>query len=175
MSHQGGEMNRKEFLKGSLLMSAAWAGTSLLAPQLWASFTPKRVLILGGTSFVGPAVVNAMVADGHSVTLFNRGVTNPELFPHLEKLRGFRSSDANNQDLSALSHRHFDVIVDVWPNDPDMVASAADFLKQRTQHYVFISSIAAYDSKEFAKTNIEEDAPMEPWNGPGRTYDRNKA
>jgi len=168
-------MNRKEFLKGSLLMSAAWAGTSLLAPQLWASFTPKRVLILGGTSFVGPAVVNAMVADGHSVTLFNRGVTNPELFPHLEKLRGFRSSDANNQDLSALSHRHFDVIVDVWPNDPDMVASAADFLKQRTQHYVFISSIAAYDSKEFAKTNIEEDAPMEPWNGPGRTYDRNKA
>jgi 2'-hydroxyisoflavone reductase len=120
-------------------------------------------------------VVDGLVADGHTVTLFNRGVTNPELFPHLEKLRGFRSPDENDQDLSALAHRRFDVIVDVWPNNPDVVASAAEFLKQRTQQYVFVSSVAAYDSKEFAKSNIAEEAPLEPWNGPGRSYNRNKA
>ena len=168
-------MNRKEFLKGSLWMTVAAACSSLLPSRLWATFVPKRILVLGGTSFLGPAVVDALVADGHTVILFNRGVTNPDLFPHLEKLRGFRSPDSTDQDLSALSYRHFDVIVDVWPNDPEVVASAAEFLKQRTQHYVFVSSVAAYDSKQFASANIDEDAPMEPWNGPGRIYNRGKA
>jgi 2'-hydroxyisoflavone reductase len=97
------------------------------------------------------------------------------LFPHLEKLRGFRSSDGNDQDLSALAHRHFDVIVDVWPNDPEVMASAAGFLKDRAQHYLFVSSVAAYDAKEFAKPVIAENAPMEAWNGSGRPYNRNKA
>jgi len=168
-------MNRREFLKHSALVTAASACSSLLSPRAWASFAPKRVLVLGGTSFLGPSVVDVLVADGHIVTLFNRGVTNPELFPHLERLRGFRSSDGNDQDLSALSHRHFDVIVDVWPNDPELVQSAAEFLKQRTQHYLFVSSVAAYDAKEFAKSDIGEDAPMESWSGSGRPYNRNKA
>jgi nucleoside-diphosphate-sugar epimerase len=56
-----------------------------------------------------------------------------------------------------------------------VVQSAAEFLKQRTQHYLFVSSVAAYDGKEFAKADIGEDAPIEPWNGSGRPYNRNKA
>jgi 2'-hydroxyisoflavone reductase len=165
-------MDRRSFLKNSALLAASTCSSSLAS---WAKFAPKRILVLGGTLFLGPAVVDALLSDGHSVTLFNRGVTNPELFPHLEKLRGFRSSDPNDQDLAALSHRHFDVIVDVWPNDPAVVASAAEFLKDRTQHYLFVSSVAAYDGREFAKSDIVEDAPMEPWNGSGRPYNRNKA
>ena len=75
-----------------------------------------------------------------------------------------------------MEHRRFDVVVDVWPNDPDVVASAATLLKDRTQHYLFVSSIAAYDHKEFAKPDlITEDAPLQPWNATGRTYNRNKA
>lgn len=159
-------------MKHSALLAASLCSSSLAT---WASFAPKRILVLGGTLFLGPAVVDELLADGHAVTLFNRGVTNPELFPHLEKLRGFRSPDANDQDLTALSHRHFDVIVDVWPNDPAVVASAAEFLKDRTQHYLFVSSVAAYDAPEFAKSDIVEDAPMEPWSGSGRPYNRNKA
>jgi 2'-hydroxyisoflavone reductase len=124
---------------------------------------------------LGPALVEGAVAEGHIVTLFNRGVTNPNLFPHLEKLRGFRSGDADDQDLSALARRHFDVVVDVWPNDPAIVASAAEFLKDRARHYLYVSSVAAYDSKEFAKAGIEENAPLEAWNGPGRKYNRGKA
>jgi len=166
-------MDRRSFVKHSALLLAASMSSS--QRMAWASLPPKRILVVGGTFFLGPAVVDALVADGHTVTLFNRGVTNPELFPHLEKLRGFRSPDANDQDLTALSHRHFDVIVDVWPNDPALVASAAEFLKDRTQHYLFVSSIAAYDSHEFAKADIVEDAPMEPWNGSARPYNRNKA
>ena len=168
-------MDRREFLKHSALVTAASACSSLRPSRAWASFAPKRILVLGGTLFLGPALVDALVADGHTVTLFNRGMTNPELFPRLERLRGFRSSDVNDQDLSALSHRRFDVIVDVWPNDPDVVQSAAEFLKQRAQHYLFVSCVAAYDGKEFAKSDIGEDAPMESWNGSGRPYNRNKA
>src|SRR5215469_17104914 len=127
-------MNRRSFLQRSTVLAAASACSSLLPSKLWAS-TPKRILVLGGTFFLGPAVVDALLAGGHTVTLFNRGVTNPDLFPHIEKLRGFRSPDGNDQDLSALSHRHFDVIVDVWPNDPAVVQSAAEFLKDRAPHY----------------------------------------
>jgi nucleoside-diphosphate-sugar epimerase len=168
-------VDRRRFLNRSTLLVGAAACSSLLPSTLWASSSPKRILVLGGTFFLGPALVDALLADGHTVTLFNRGVTNPDLFPHLEKLRGFRSADESDQDLSALSHRHFDVIVDVWPNDPALVTSAATFLKDRAQHYLFVSSVAAYDDKEFAKSDTKEDAPMQPWDGPGRVYNRNKA
>jgi nucleoside-diphosphate-sugar epimerase len=168
-------MDRRQFMQGSLLVAAASAGSSLLTSPLSASIVPKRILVLGGTLFLGPAIVEAAVAEGHTVTLFNRGVTNPDLFPHLEKLRGFRSGDANDEDLAALSRRHFDVIVDVWPNDPAIVASAAESLKGRAQHYLYVSSVAAYDSKEFTRAGIDENAPLEAWNGPGRKYNRGKA
>ena len=168
-------MNRRDFVKRSLIATAASACSSLFPLPAFASVTPKRILVLGGTSFLGPALVEAAVAEGHTVTLFNRGITNPELFPHLEKLRGFRSSDAGDQDLSVLARRHFDVVVDVWPNDPAIAASAAEFLKDRTPHYLYVSSIAAYDGKEFTRAGIEEDAPLEAWNGPGRKYNRGKA
>jgi NAD(P)-dependent dehydrogenase (short-subunit alcohol dehydrogenase family) len=119
--------------------------------------------VFGGTGFLGPAVVEALMADGHTVTIFNRGVTNAELFPRVEKLRGFRSAEPNDQDLSGLSRRHFDVVIDVWPNDPDVVASAAEFMKDRTNHYLFVSSVGAYDHKFFAKPDmIVEDTPLQP-------------
>jgi len=157
-------------------MTAAVAGySSLFSSQAFASLPPKHILVLGGTRFLGPAIVEAAIAEGHTVTLFNRGVTNPDLFPHLEKLKGFRSNDPGNEDLSALARRHFDVVVDVWPNDPAVAASAAEFLKGRIGHYFYVSSVAAYDSREFTKTGIEESTALEPWNGPGRKYNRGKA
>jgi 2'-hydroxyisoflavone reductase len=168
-------MDRREFIRRSALIAAASACSSVIRTS-WGAFTPKRILVFGGTDFVGPALVEALLADGHKVTILNRGATNPELLPHVEKLRGFRSPDPNDQDLSAVEHRRFDVVVDVWPNDPDVVASAATLLKDRTQHYLFVSSIAAYDHKEFGKPGaITEESPMQPWNEPGRQYNRNKA
>ena len=78
----------------------------------------KTILVLGGTSFLGPAVVRAAVIGGHEVTLFNRGITNPELFPFLEKLRGFRSPKASEENWTAIGSRRWDAIIDVWPSDP---------------------------------------------------------
>src|SRR5207244_2994015 len=128
------KMDRRRFVKRSLAATAAAIFAPSIVETAFANVQPKQILVLGGTHFVGPAFVEAAIANGHTVTLFNRGITNPELFPHQEKLRGFRSSDANNQELTALGRRHFDVAVDVWPNDPDIVATAANFLKDRVGH-----------------------------------------
>src|SRR5215475_6632887 len=168
-------LDRRDFVKHSALVAAASASSTLFSAWRLAGAQPKRILVLGGTFFLGPAVVEAALAEGHTVTLFNRGITNPDLFPHLEKLRGFRGSDGGDQDFSSLAGRHFDVAVDVWPNDPTTVAAAAEFLKERVRHYLFVSSVAAYDSKEFIRAGIEEKAPLEPWNGTGRKYNRSKA
>ncbi len=167
-------MNRRSFLRDSLLASAVSAISGFPLPALGTT-APKRLLVLGGTDFLGPAVVEAALAAGHTVTLFNRGITHPELFPRIEKLRGFRSADGNNQDLSALAHRRWDVVIDVWPNDPSMAASAADMLKERTGHYLYVSSIAAYLSAAFQKPGVDETAPLEPWDGGAAEYARGKA
>ena len=138
--------------------------------------SPKKVLVFGGTDFLGPAVVEALLINGHTVSIFNRGVTNAELFPKVEKLKGFRSVDPKDQDLSALERRRFDAVIDVWPNEPEIVASAAEFLKDRMNHYLYVSSVGAYDHKLFAKPDeITEEMPTQPWNEPGRQYNRNKA
>jgi 2'-hydroxyisoflavone reductase len=168
-------MDRRKFLKASAVLTAASAFQTVL-PEARAESRSKRVLLLGGTFFLGPALAEALVASGHTVTIFNRGVTNPELFPNLEKLRGYRSVDTTDQDLSALEHRRFDAIVDVWPEEPEMVASAASMLGKHAQHYVYVSSIGAYDHKQFANESIvTEDAALEPWTAAGRAYNRNKA
>src|SRR4029077_339626 len=95
-------MDRRKFLRVSALFTAATASPLFVATKTLAASAPKRVLVFGGRSFLGPAVVDALLVDGHTVTLFNRGVTGAELFPKVEKLKGFRSADPKDQDLSAL-------------------------------------------------------------------------
>lgn len=56
--------------------------------------------------------------DGHTITIFNCGVTSPELFPYVDKLRGFRSANLDGQNLADPGRRHRDVVIDVWPSDP---------------------------------------------------------
>ena len=98
-----------------------------------------RLLVLGGTAFLGRALVEAALARGHEVTLFNRGRTNPELFPEVERLRGDR-----NEDVSALGGRDWDAVVDVATFLPRAVRLSSDALGERVERYVFVSSISAY-------------------------------
>jgi 2'-hydroxyisoflavone reductase len=98
-----------------------------------------RLLVLGGTAFLGRALVDAALARGHEVTLFNRGRTNPELFAEAERLRGDR-----NEDLSALEGREWDAAVDVATFLPRAVRLATETLRDRVDRYVFVSSISAY-------------------------------
>jgi len=97
-----------------------------------------RLLVLGGTKFVGRALVDAALARGHEVTLFNRGTTNAELFPDVEKLRGDRTSD-----LSALEGRTWDAVLDVAGYVPGVVRRSAEQLRD-SGRYVFVSSISVY-------------------------------
>ena len=171
-------MNRRRFLRNA----AAASGAALLRlPGLRAAVLglsqpkPKTILVLGGTSFLGPALVQAAVVAGHEVTLFNRGITNPELFPHLEKLRGLRSAAASEENWAALGARRWDVVIDVWPSDPALAESAAVRLRDRSSHYLYVSSIAAYRRSGFAQPGLTEDSPTNPWDPAIRPYDRGKA
>src|SRR5215208_1663863 len=97
-----------------------------------------RILILGGTVFLGRHVVDAALARGHDVTLFNRGQTNPDLFPAVEKLRGDRDGD-----LGALEGRSFDAVVDTSGYVPRIVDETLSALAD-AGHYTFVSSISVY-------------------------------
>lgn len=170
------EIDRRRFLKASLVTSVGslFCQQLSLTSQVVAS-TPKKILVLGGTKFLGPAIVEAAVVEGHSVTLFNRGVTNPQLFPTLEKLRGFRSPDRSAENFTALGQRRWDAVIDVWPSDPSLAESAASLLRTRTTHYLYVSSVAAYDPRGFAQPNLTEDAPLNSWNAGSASYNRDKA
>ncbi len=163
-------------MKASLATSAAsFFQQQLSITSTVFATTAKRILVLGGTNFLGPAIVEAAAVAGHNVTLFNRGVTNTSLFPGLEKLRGFRSPDRIEENFTAFGGRHWDVVVDVWPSDPSLAESAARLLRDRTAHYLYVSSIAAYDPKGFSLPNLTEEAELNSWNSAIRPYNRGKA
>ncbi|MBA2537358.1 MAG: NAD-dependent epimerase/dehydratase family protein [Actinobacteria bacterium] len=98
-----------------------------------------RLLILGGTVFVGRHLVEAAVARGHDVTLFNRGRHAAELFPAVEKLWGDRDGD-----LGALEGRTWDAVVDPSGYFPHIVRASAELLAERVEHYTFVSSASVY-------------------------------
>jgi 2'-hydroxyisoflavone reductase len=98
-----------------------------------------KLLVLGGTLFLGRHLVESALARGHEVTLFNRGRTNPELFPEAERLQGDRESD-----LSALEGRRWDAAIDVHGRMPRVVRPVADLLAGAVDHFTFVSSISAY-------------------------------
>jgi 2'-hydroxyisoflavone reductase len=116
---------------------------------------PLKILMLGGTGFVGPETVAPAVARGHAVTLFNRGRTNPGLFPGLEKLRGDR-----NGDVSALKGRSFDAVIDTSGYVPAHVRRVAEALGDRVGHYVFVSTISVYPAVGQSKETVTEDSPV---------------
>jgi 2'-hydroxyisoflavone reductase len=116
----------------------------------------KRLLVLGGTRFIGPHIVEAALARGHEVALFNRGKTNPELFPECEKLRGDRDGD-----MSALHGRDFDAVIDTWTDMPRHVRSAAELLSGHVDQYLFVSSLNAV--ADLSKPGLDETAAKTPY------------
>lgn len=98
----------------------------------------KRLLILGGTGFIGPHMVRYAVERGHDVTIFTRGRSQADI-PDVEHLTGDR-----NDDLSSLRGRTWDVILDNNARDYRWVQLSTELLKDSAQQYVFVSSISAY-------------------------------
>jgi nucleoside-diphosphate-sugar epimerase len=109
-----------------------------------------RVLVLGGTLFLGRAVVQAALDRGDDVTTFTRGRTNPGLFPDVEQLHGDRDGD-----LTPLEGRAWDVAIDTCGYVPRIVRASAELLEPSLDHYTFVSSISVYD--DFSTPQSEDD------------------
>ena len=169
--------NRREFIKGSLLGGAALAGTGLAggaqADDVASGSKSLDILVLGGTGFIGPHMVREALRRGHSVTLFNRGRTNNELFPDLETIKGDRGGD-----LSMLEGRRWDAVIDNSGYVPRHVQNSARTLAPNIGQYLYISTISVYDSyavanNESSKLGSLEDESIEEVNG--ETYGPLKA
>ncbi len=113
-----------------------------------------RVLVIGGTQFVGRAVVEAFLARGDEVTLFHRGRTNRDLFAGAQHVLGDRDSDADLERITG----DFDVTFDSSAYIPRHVRQLARALGGRGGHYIHVSSISVYAPR--ASTLDTEDAPV---------------
>lgn len=113
-----------------------------------------NLLIIGGTVFLGRHLVEAAQARGHTVTLFNRGQHNPDLFPDVEKLRGDRDGG-----MDALKGRTWDAVIDTCGYVPRIVRQSVELLADSVGHYTFISSISVFAG--FARDGMDESAPID--------------
>ena len=113
-----------------------------------------RILVLGGTSFVGRAIVEDALRTGAEVTLFGRGKTGTDLFPEVTRLRG----DRDTGDYAALARGTWDAVVDVCGYVPRHAGQSMDALGDRVGRYLFISSHAVYRD-EGLRPGADEDAP----------------
>jgi 2'-hydroxyisoflavone reductase len=149
--------SRRRFLQGSLLAAAAGVGLGAYPARRRQQLLPEeqrlKILILGGTRFLGPHVVENAIERGHTVTLFNRGKSNPDLFPDLELLKGDRDPDKGT-GLESLRNRSWDAAVDTSGYYPRMVRASAGLLSANIGQYVFISSISVY--ADTSKPNQDE-------------------
>jgi 2'-hydroxyisoflavone reductase len=170
---------RREFLQLSAAASGALCFGTLdrafaQGSAVSSAEVPLRILILGGTGFIGPHQVRYALARGHAVTLFNRGRTNPHLFPEVEKLRGDRDGD-----LEALKGREWDAVIDNSASIPRRVRDSAQLLEDAVGQYLYISTLSVYQG--FPEPGMDETAPVRTIDDPtieevtGRTYGALKA
>jgi 2'-hydroxyisoflavone reductase len=133
-----------------------------------------RILILGGTRFLGRALTDAAAGRGDTVTLFNRGQTAPGLFPGIETIIGDRTSG-----LAELEGRDWDAVIDVAGQQPETVLLSARALRQRTGRYVFVSTISVYADQSSRESQTEDDGAVwelrDDMTDPGELYGARKA
>ncbi|HUA22867.1 MAG TPA: NAD-dependent epimerase/dehydratase family protein, partial [Steroidobacteraceae bacterium] len=142
-------MNRRNAIE----LSLGAAVSALSGAPVVASAKPARVLILGGTGFIGPHFVAALTAHGHSVTLFNRGRSPLRAASNIEQLVGDR-----NGQVAALKGRDWDAVIDDSGYTPREVRLTATLLESHVAHYIFISSISAY--ADLKSPGIDENYPL---------------
>ncbi len=164
---------RRELVGGSLAAAGAALAMGSLARRAAArpdggdkASKGLKILVLGGTRFLGPAIVDRAIVRGHTVTLFNRGKSNPGMYPDLEKLRGNRGShggrgrEPSPVDLKSLEGRTWDVAIDTSGYWPEFVKESSAFLADKVEHYIFISTISVYPGFGTSNETIDEDSSL---------------
>ncbi len=156
--------DRRDFLKMSAAAGAALglggipaaglsdSGRAPVPAPSQAAPRSLRILILGGTGFIGPFQVRYALSRGHSVTLFNRGRSNPGMFPEVETLIGDR-----NGQLDALAGQTWDAVIDNSRSNPDWVLLSAEYLRDSVDRYFYVSSRSAYS--DLSRVPMNSDAP----------------
>ncbi len=158
-------MNRRE--AGGL--AAATVLATLASRGAPAAVAPARVLILGGTGFIGPHMVAALSARGHAVTVFNRGRDPGKVPAGVSQLLGDR-----NGQVDALKGHDWDAVIDNSGYTPRQVRLTAELLEGHVRHYIFISSISAY--ADLAVPGVDENYKLATLRDPatevvdGNTY-----
>lgn len=118
--------------------------------------TSLRILILGGTGFIGTHFVKAALHRGHKVSVFSRGKkTSAELQSGVEQLIGDRSGD-----LESIKHRDWDAVIDIATYVPNEVRTLGQAIKDRVKHYTFISSVAVYDNTDEGNEVADEHSKL---------------
>ena len=162
--------NRREFVRTTARAGGALGALGALGPLACAAPgdsgmagddsgppDPMRILILGGTRFIGPHQVRYALDRGHEVSIFTRGRTEPpffhDYFERVEHLIGDR-----NDDLGALEGREWDAVIDNSASLPRWVAMSTELLRGQVGRYLFVSSISAY--ADFASVGIDESYPV---------------
>ncbi|MDX1437758.1 MAG: hypothetical protein R3335_13160, partial [Anaerolineales bacterium] len=112
-----------------------------------------KILILGGTKFVGRHITEAALQRGHEVTLFNRGQTGPGLFSEVERLTGDRDGG-----LGSLKGRRWEAVIDVNGYLPRIVRDSAELLAEAVDRYAFISTISVF--ADFSQPGLDENSPV---------------
>ena len=167
---------RRTFIKtaSSVGALAALPGWLLAAGE---AEKPLRLLVLGGTGFIGPHEISYALARGHAVTMFNRGKTAPDMFPDVENLIGDRDGE-----LDALKGREWDAVIDNSGFYPRHARLSAELLHGNVGKYLFVSSISAYadtltlDDDEFSAAYATMDDPTDESEPPyGPSYGARKA
>lgn len=150
---------RRDFVK----LAVAGGVLAMSAPGFAAAETarrPLRVLVLGGTGFIGPHLVQRFLDRGHTVTIFNRGRTNTHLFPKIEKLKGDRDGA-----LDSLKGHTWDAVVDNTGYVPRLVRDSAQLLRNAVKGYLFTSTRQTYRNSELSA--LTEEAPLKVLSEPG--------
>lgn len=159
---------RREFLAAAAGSAVAMGLVPVMARAVGGrAAAPKKILVLGGTRFIGPHIVDAAKARGHAITLFNRGYTEKlrgEIIPGVEHLYGNRDPDKPADEtknekgeyvttdgpkgLETLKGRSWDAVIDTSGYYPRMVKASAELLAPHVKQYVFVSSVSVYASDE---------------------------
>src|SRR4051794_37178304 len=128
-------IDRRKFLAAASLAAAAVGSRWSMAETR----KPLSILILGGTRFIGVEMTELALKRGHKVTFFNRGKTNADLFPDIERITGDR-----NGEIDGLKGRKWDAVIDNSGYFPRAVKLTAELLAPSVSQYLFVSSISVY-------------------------------
>jgi 2'-hydroxyisoflavone reductase len=132
-------MKENHMKRRALLALAAAGAFSAAMPSFGRKIKPLKILVLGGTRFIGLHMTALALERGHALTFFNRGKTKTDRYPDVERIKGDR-----NGEIDGLKGRQWDVVIDNSGYVPRHVRLSAEMLAPNVRQYVFISSISVY-------------------------------